>query len=83
MSRRFAFYLTQEGVDELAQELYRLQAASDILHRERPTPDRPYRILSELRRQCCERSGAADPFPDLPCVPSVFEGQPRKRRRRA
>ena len=81
MSRRtFPLYLDQQGVDELAQLLYVHQHVIDVVS-ERPAPDKAFRALTELRRQCCVRSGAADPFPDLPFVPGIFEGKPKRRRR--
>ena len=66
MSKRFPFYLTQAQVDDLAQILFTHQHVIDVVSDEKPTSDRAFRMLSELRRQCCIRSKAADPFEDLP-----------------
>lgn len=66
MSKRFPFYMTQSQLDELAQVLYTHQYVIDVVSTESPSSDRAFRMLSELRRQCCIRSKAADPFEDLP-----------------
>ena len=79
--RRFPFYLDQDEVDELAWVLARDHDTTNRYNTERPTPDKAFRLLSALRRQCCDRSGAADPFPHMPHVPGVFDGGGRNRRR--
>ncbi len=79
--KRFPFYLSQTQVDDLAQLLYTHQAIIDTISPVRPTPDRAFRFLTDMRQQCCDRSGAEDPFPDLPHVPGIFEDAEAERRR--
>jgi hypothetical protein len=64
--KRVPFYLTQNQLDGLAQSLYKLQHIVDVASDSAPAPDLPFQLLSDLRRQCCYRSRAEDPFPDLP-----------------
>jgi hypothetical protein len=64
--KRVPFYLTQDQVDGLAQSLYKLQHIVDVASESLPSSKVPFDLLSELRRQCCFRSSAEDPFPDLP-----------------
>lgn len=71
--RKYPLYLDQGEIDELAASLYKLQHITDVAS-DLPSSDRPFRQLSELRRQCCLRSGAADPFPDLPLAPRASQG---------
>jgi hypothetical protein len=61
--RKYPLFLSQDDVDTLAQMLYTHQHFLDVA---RSTDDRPFRMLSELRRQCCERSNAEDPMPHHP-----------------
>ena len=81
MTKRFPFRLTQSGVDELAQLLYTHQTVVNTLSRERSSCDRAYLFLSDLRRQCCDHSGALDPFPDLPTADDGFGGSIKRQRR--
>jgi hypothetical protein len=75
--RRVPFYLTQSQLDGLAQSLYKLQHLVDVASGGQPAPDLPFQLLSELRRQCCHRSRAEDPFPDLPIAPRSTETRVR------
>lgn len=80
--RKIPFYLTQDGLDEILQLLYRHQALVNIASSDHPTCDRATRIMSEIRRQCCVRSGAADAFDDHPMTPAdTLESGTTQRRR--
>ena len=76
--RRYPVYLTQEGVEQLCHVLYAYQSVVNVTSSDRPTSDLPTRLLSEVRRQCCDRSGAEDPMPYHPHVPGLFEGKKRR-----
>jgi hypothetical protein len=78
MPRKFPVYLSQEQVDQWIPALLAYQHATDVLSHD-PTRDQAYRMATEIRRQCCDRSGAADPFPELPHIPAGSESQGRKR----
>ena len=69
--KRVPFYLTQDQLDGLAQSLYKLQHIVDVASGHTEAMDVPFQLLSDLRRQCCYRSRAADPFPDLPLAPCL------------
>jgi hypothetical protein len=71
--KRVPFYLTQEQLDGLAQSLYKLQHIVDVASDSARSTDVPFQLLSDLRRQCCYRSGAEDPFPELPMSPCLTE----------
>lgn len=73
--KRFPFYLTQAQLDGLAQSLYKLQHIVDVASGSAQSMDVPFQLLSDLRRQCCDRSGAQDPFPDLPLALCLAETQ--------
>lgn len=75
--KRVPFYLTQEQIDNLAQSLYKLQHIVDVASGSQPAPDLPFQLLSDLRWQCCYRSQAEDPFPDLPIAPRSQETRTR------
>jgi hypothetical protein len=70
MPRKFPVYLSQEQVDQWVLSLLAYQHATDVLSHD-PTRDQAYRMATEIRRQCCDRSGAADPFPELPYIPAI------------
>lgn len=74
MAKRFPLYLDQTQIDELASMLMRLQTFLNLASDDHTAPDRPLRYLTILRRQCCDRSGASDPYPEIPHVPGIFEG---------
>jgi hypothetical protein len=69
----FTWNLTQERIDALAQLLYKLETASDILAAGNPSAELTARFLCDLRAQCCA-AGAEDPFPEMPLFP-CFEGK--------
>jgi hypothetical protein len=73
--KKYPLNLTQDQVDGLAQSLYKLQHIVDIASESAPANDVPFMLLSELRRQCCGRSKAADPFPDLPLAHTLPEAK--------
>jgi hypothetical protein len=75
--KKVPFYLTQEQLDGLAQSLYKLQHLVDVASGGAPASDLPFQLLSDLRRQCCFRSCAEDPFPDLPMIPRLTETRGR------
>jgi hypothetical protein len=77
MPRKFPFYLDQGDIDDLAQSLYKLQHLVDVASGSHPASDLPFRLLSDLRRQCCHRSRAEDPFPDLPIAPRPVDARVR------
>ncbi len=70
--KRYPCYFTQDQLDGLARLLYAHQAVINTASSDRPTSDEPMRVLTELRRQCCDRSGAVDPYPHMPHVPGIF-----------
>ena len=76
--RKYPLYLSQGDVDALAQLLYTHQHVIDVVSTDRPTNDRSFRFLTELRRQCCQRSKAEDPYPDLPMTPDWFDAPPKR-----
>jgi hypothetical protein len=78
MPRKFPVYLSQEQVDQWVPALLAYQHATDVLSHD-PTRDQAYRMATEIRRQCCDRSGASDPFPELPHIPGIIESRGRKR----
>ena len=69
--KRVPFYLTQGQIDGLAESLYKLQHLVDVASGRTDGTDLPFQLLSDLRRQCCYRSRAEDPFPELPLAPCV------------
>ena len=71
---KFPIYLSQSQVDLAANVFYRHQHITDVLSKDVPASAEAACLLTELRRQCCVRSGAADPFPDLPMSPAFSEG---------
>jgi hypothetical protein len=73
--KRVPFYLTQDQLDGLAQSLYKLQHLVDVASDSAPAKDLPFQLLSDLRRQCCYRSGAEDPFPELPFSPGLDQSR--------
>jgi hypothetical protein len=76
--KRVPFYLTQDQLDGLAQSLYKLQHIVDVASGSAQTTDVPFQLLSDLRRQCCYRSRAEDPFPDLPLAQCLPESRSRR-----
>jgi hypothetical protein len=76
--KRVPFYLTQTQLDDLAQSLYKLQHLVDVASGATKGTDLPFQLLSDLRRQCCYRSGAEDPFPELPLAPSLSGSSQRR-----
>ena len=76
--KRVPFYLSQKQLHDLAQLLYTGQHITNVVHGLVPigdqhAPDLHFQLLSDLRKQCCLRSGATDPFPELPLAPSAFD----------
>jgi len=76
--KRFPFYLSQVQLDDLAFALYKLQHIVDVATGDAPAPDRPSQLLSDLRLQCCYRSGAEDPFFHLPLQPCLTDPRSRQ-----
>jgi hypothetical protein len=81
MPRKYPVYLSQESIDQWVPALLAYQHATDVLSHD-PTRDQAYRMATEIRRQCCDRSGADDPFPELPHIPAIPLCARRKQRRR-
>ena len=77
MPKSFPLYLTQPELDTMAQMLLTHQ---QVLNLTRSDDDRPIRMLTKLRQQCCDRSGAEDPYPELPHVPGLWEASEERRR---
>ena len=75
--RRVPFYLSQDLIDRLAHLLWQHQTVTDIIGRTPEPSIEAACFLTELRKQCCLRSGAADPFEDLPLYPSFPNATPR------
>lgn len=72
--QRVPLYLTQTQIDALALLLYRSQTITNIVATGRhERSEEAACFLTELRQQCCVRSGADDPFPYLPLCPSFAE----------
>jgi hypothetical protein len=71
--QRFPWPLTQERIDLLATVLYKAETVFNIVDPGCLTAERAACLLTELREECCQPSGAADPFPDMPLFPR-FDG---------
>jgi hypothetical protein len=67
--KRFPWALTQERIDLLAAVLYKGETVFNILDPGCLAAERTACLLTELREECCQRAGAADPFPDMPLSP--------------
>lgn len=72
--RRVPLYLDQAQIDALALLLYKHQTISNVVTSRRDAvSEEAACFLTEIRKQCCCRSGAADPFPDMPLSPCFGE----------
>jgi hypothetical protein len=71
--QRFPWSLTQEHIDLLAAVLYKAETVFSIVEPGCIAAERTACLLTELREECCQRAGAADPFPDMPLSPR-FDG---------
>lgn len=73
MPRRVPLYLSQDQVDQLALLLLKHQTVTNVVSGDGTVSEAAACFLTEIRLQCCARSGAADPFPDMPMVPCFGE----------
>ena len=74
MARRVPLYLTQDQVDQPALLLYKHQTVTNVVSGDGRVSEAAACFLTEIRLQCCARSGADDPFPDMPLVPCFGKG---------
>ena len=73
----FLWCLTQERINLLGLLLYKHQAFLNVAESGGPAAYQSACLLNDMREQCCQRSGAADPFPDMPLFPHFEdEGSP-------
>lgn len=70
---RFPWRLTQERMDLLAFLLYKLETILNVAESGCSSAEQAACLLTDLREQCCQGAGAADPFPYMPLSPH-FEG---------
>jgi hypothetical protein len=67
--QRFPWLLTQERIDLLAAVLYKAETVFSIVEPGCLSAEHTACLLTELREECCQRAGGADPFPDMPLFP--------------
>ena len=68
--QRFTWSLTQERVDMIAGALYKLETILNISSPGSLAAEDTGRLITDLRANCCQRDGAADPFLCMPMFPS-------------
>jgi hypothetical protein len=66
---RVPWLLTTEHILLLAVVLYEHQTIFNVAESGCPFYERTACLLTDLREQCCQGAGAADPFPDMPLSP--------------
>lgn len=69
-AQTFAWNLSQERLDSVAQVLYKAETLINVAVPGSLTAENIGRLVTDLRAQCCLRDGAADPFPDTPMFPA-------------
>jgi hypothetical protein len=70
----FPWRLSQERIDLIAEILYKLETILNVAESGGRTAEQTACLLTDLREQCCQLAGAADPFPDMPLFPH-FENE--------
>ena len=69
MTRRIPLYLSPKNASQLADLLYRhMVVANTFTEKPSAKANEAAYLLSELRRQCCLRSGMDDPYSELPLI---------------
>jgi hypothetical protein len=73
---QFPWALTQERIDLLAAILYKAETVFNIVEPGCLAAERTACLLTDLREECCQCAGAADPFPDMPLFPRFDSADP-------
>jgi hypothetical protein len=66
----YAWNLSQERIDMLAQVLYKAETLTNITVPGTLAAENIGRLVNDLRARCCLRDGAQDPYPDSPFFPT-------------
>ena len=66
----YPWYLSQDRLDLLTQTLYKAETLINVAAPSTAGAANIGRLITDLRAQCCERGGAADPWPDMPMFPA-------------
>jgi hypothetical protein len=71
--QRFLWGLTQERITLLAEILLKAETVFDVMEPGGRAAEHAACLLTELREQCCQSAGAADPFPYMALSPRFEE----------